>query len=212
MGYLETAVVIYLRAIYYPHGFSFPLVRLDDHIAITEIGREAATIIMLAGIGIVAGKNGTQRFAWFLYCFAIWDIVYYVFLKALLNWPESFFAWDILFLIPVIWASPVICPCIIAPTMILLALLLISYNEKSVSLKLNSKEWILFICGSFIVILSFIADCFSFIRAYEGTSIEAVSKFIPSCFNWLIFWAGEMIILTAIILFYIRAKRLISHN
>ena len=25
MGYLEAAVVVYLRAIYYPEGFSFPL-------------------------------------------------------------------------------------------------------------------------------------------------------------------------------------------
>ena len=29
MGYLEAAVVVYLRAIYYPEGFSFPLKPMD---------------------------------------------------------------------------------------------------------------------------------------------------------------------------------------
>ena len=63
MGYLETSVVVYLRAIYYPTVFDFPLVNMNMLIAVTELGRELATIIMLAGIGIVAGKNSTQRFA-----------------------------------------------------------------------------------------------------------------------------------------------------
>ena len=131
MGFFESAVVVYLRAIYYPNGFNFPLINMNPAIAITELGREAATIVMLAGIGIVAGKNNTQRFAWFLYCFAIWDIFYYVFLKVLLNWPESLFTWDILFLIPLPWVGPVICPCIISLSMILLSVILVYFNDKN---------------------------------------------------------------------------------
>ncbi|HEY4798398.1 MAG TPA: hypothetical protein VII99_04895, partial [Bacteroidia bacterium] len=141
MGFLESAVVVYLRAIYYPRGFDFPLTNMNSLIAFTELGREAATIIMLAGIGIITGKNPTQRFAWFLYCFAIWDIFYYIFLKVLLNWPDSLFTWDILFLIPFPWVGPVICPCIISISMIALALLLIYFNEKNHLLKVNSREW-----------------------------------------------------------------------
>jgi len=218
MGYLETSVVVYLREIYYPNGFYFPLVNMDIRIAITELGREAATIIMLAGIGIVAGKNNTQRFAWFLYCFAIWDIFYYVFLKLLLNWPESLFTWDILFLIPLPWVSPVICPCIISLSMIVLAFMLIHFNEKNSSLRINLKEWMLFISGSMIVILSFIIDCFSFIQSYTplssrrgvgGEALEAISSYIPHHFDWWIFWLGEIFILTAIALFYVRAKKLL---
>src|SRR6201998_1661345 len=101
MGFLETAVVIYLRKLYYPHGFQFPLVPIDNDIAMVEFLREAATIIMLLGIGIIAGKNTSQKFGIFIYCFAVWDIFYYVFLKLLLGWPESLFTWDILFIIPV---------------------------------------------------------------------------------------------------------------
>lgn len=209
MGYLETSVVVYLRAIYYPNGFDFPLVNMNTLIAVTELGREAATIIMLAGIGIVAGKNLTQRFAWFIYCFSVWDIFYYVFLKVLLNWPESLFSWDILFLIPLPWVGPVIAPVIISLTMALLSLLLVFYNEKNSSLKLDFREWIPLLIGSLIVILSFIIDCCKFIHSYNGKVIDAVSHYIPYHFDWWIFWTGEALIITAITLFYIRAKRLI---
>ncbi len=224
MGFLETAVVVYLRAIYYPHGFDFPLVNMNNSIAITELGREAATIIMLVGIGILSGKNPTQRFALFLYSFAIWDIFYYVFLKLLLNWPESLFTWDILFLIPLPWVGPVICPCIISLSMILLSSTLVYFNDKSPAIKVKSKEWILFITGSVVVILSFTIDCYKFIRSYElppspvlgegpgvrSTALTAVSHFIPHHFDWWIFWLGEGLILTAIFVFFLRAKSVIS--
>ena len=209
MGYLETSVVIYLRTIYYPNGFDFPLVNMNTLIAVTELGREVATIIMLAGIGIVTGKNSTQRFAWFIYCFAIWDIFYYVFLKLLLNWPESLFTWDILFLIPLPWVGPVIAPVIISLTMILLTLILVYYNEKNSSLKINSKEWVLFITGSLVVVVSFLLDCYRCIHVFKGEVLDAIAAYVPLHFDWWIFWIGELVILTAIALFYIRAKRLI---
>lgn len=210
MGFLETAVVVYLRALYYPEGFKLPLVNLDNTIALTELGREAATIIMLAGIGILTGKNPTQRFAWFLYSFAIWDIFYYVFLKVLLNWPESLFTWDILFLIPLPWFGPVICPVIISLSMILLAGFMVYFNERDPAIKINSKEWTLFILGSVVVILSFIIDCYQFISSYPGESLEAIAVYIPQHFDWWIFWTGEALILTAICMFFFRAKSVFS--
>ena len=212
MGYMETAVVVYLRAIYYPNGFSFPLVNMNTSIAVTELSREAATIIMLAGIGIVAGKNSTQRFAWFLYCFAIWDIFYYIFLKVLLNWPESLLTWDILFLIPLPWVGPVICPCIISLSMILLSGTLIYFNNKNPSLKINSREWFLFICGSVVVILSFVIDCYQFIHLYKGEVLDGISKYVPNKFDWGIFCIGEVLIVAAIFLFYNRVKSVLSNT
>lgn len=203
MGFLETAVVVYLRALYYPDGFDFPLVDIDLPIAITELGREAATIIMLVGIGVIAGQTSTQRFAWFLYSFAIWDIFYYVFLKVILDWPASLFTWDILFLIPLPWVGPVICPVIISASMILLSVLLIHFNRLNSTLKLNPKEWMLFISGSVIVILSFIIEPYRYIKEY---SPEKFPDYIPVHFDWWIFWLGEALILSGIILFYVRGK------
>src|SRR5665648_874707 len=77
MGMLESSVVIYLRELYYPDGFQFPLKATSYTIAVTEIFRELSTLIMLLGIGVLAGKNKHERFAWFIYSFAIWDIFYY---------------------------------------------------------------------------------------------------------------------------------------
>ena len=88
MGFLETAVVVYMRKLYYPNGFQFPLVPISPDIASTEFWREAATIIMLIAVGIFAGKNAPQRFVFFLYAFAVWDIFYYVFLFVILSWPQ----------------------------------------------------------------------------------------------------------------------------
>ena len=42
MAFLETSVVVYLRKLYYPEGFNFPLKMLDKDIAIVEIFREFA--------------------------------------------------------------------------------------------------------------------------------------------------------------------------
>ena len=110
MGFLETAVVVYLRVLLYPGGFSFPLAIMPHSLAIIEIYREAATLVMLIGIGYLSGKNGTTRFAFFLYAFAVWDLFYYVFLKIFIHWPESWMTWDILFLIPTNWVGPVVAP------------------------------------------------------------------------------------------------------
>lgn len=36
---------------------------------------------MLAAVGAIAGRNRGERFAYFVYAFGIWDLVYYIFLK-----------------------------------------------------------------------------------------------------------------------------------
>ena len=75
MGFLETSVVVYLRELYYPKGFTFPLVIIPNKIAVVEFWREIATIVMLVGAGIIAGKTRLSRFAYFIIAFAIWDTV-----------------------------------------------------------------------------------------------------------------------------------------
>lgn len=221
MGFLESAVVIYLRRIYYPNGFHFPLAPIEPLLAVTEFWREAATIIMLAGIGILTGKNKTQRFAFFIFCFAIWDIFYYVFLKLLLNWPSSLMDWDILFLIPIPWVSPVIAPVIVSLTMILLTLSVVIYQERKQDLKFIFREWIFLITGSLVIVVSFMWDFVKYIfnggaasdvlalcSKHPEYSGEKIQQYVPQEFNWFLFSLGEILILLAIVLFIIRAKRL----
>ena len=47
-----------------------------------EWTREIATIVMLATLGIIAGKDNLSRFLYFLFSFAL-DIIYYIALKIL---------------------------------------------------------------------------------------------------------------------------------
>ena len=218
MSYMESAVVVYLRELYYPDGFSFPLKPIGQNVGITEILREAATLIMLITAGILAGRTKTEKFGFFIYCFAIWDIFYYIFLKLLLDWPASLLTWDILFLIPTTWVGPVIGPVINSLTMILLAILISYFTNFSRSVKINLQEWILFILGSVVIIISYIEDYmnymldeFSFFEVFGGTKIslltEYASKYQPVNFAWWIFTIGELIILFAIYLFNRRNKK-----
>jgi hypothetical protein len=220
MGYLETAVVVYLRKLYYPEGFDFPLVPVTIDIAITEFWREAATIIMLIGAGVMAGKNSLQRFVLFLYSFAIWDIFYYVFLKVLLDWPESLFTWDILFLIPVPWVGPVIAPCIVSVSMIILAFVVIFLQEKGHKVSINIVEWLLLIAGSLTAIISFMWDYIMYVsNDHSGRSpvwtlssnndmFSEVQKYIPTEFNWGLYITGQGMIFLAIILIWRRYNKL----
>lgn len=113
-GYLEGAVVVYLRYILYPDGFVFPLRPIPPILLAVEIGREAATMAMLWGAAWAAGGAGRLKFARFLYAFGLWDIFYYVALYVVLGWPASLLDWDILFLIPIPWLAPVLAPALVA--------------------------------------------------------------------------------------------------
>lgn len=113
-GYIEGAVVVYLRALLYPAGFGFPLQPIPREIYHVELVREAATLLVLLGAARLAAREPLRRFAAFSFAFGVWDLVYYVTLKAALDWPSSWLEWDILFLIPVFWVGPVLAPMLVA--------------------------------------------------------------------------------------------------
>lgn len=218
MGYLETAVVVYMRKLYYPGGFNFPLVPVSSDIAVTEFYREVATLIMLLGIGILAGKNASQRFVFFLYAFAIWDIFYYVFLYVLLGWPQSLFTWDILFIIPVPWVGPVICPCLVSLTMIGLMCSTVYWQQKGKSGKLYWQEGSVLLLGSAIIIISFIWDYLEFVHnhptgrssftlAHNKELFSEGATYVPKEFSWMMFWCGQIMIAGGVLLFHLRMKK-----
>src|SRR5262249_16200227 len=66
-----------------------------------EILREGATIVMLVSIALLAAARARERWAVFLWTFALWDISYYAGLWATIRWPTSLRGLDVLFLIPV---------------------------------------------------------------------------------------------------------------
>ncbi len=209
MGFLESAVVVYIREILYPDGFGFPLSSMQGRLALTELLREAATIVMLVSIGILAAKSFSTGFAWFIYSFAIWDIFYYVFLWLLLGWPESLMTWDILFLIPTTWTGPVLAPVLVSLTMILLALVILFKAETGKDSRISWKVWAGLIAGSLVLIFGFIFDYtrhmlvhFTWLEMFQWKNPEVqevAMAYIPNRFPWWIFGIGEVIILVSIV-------------
>ncbi len=218
MGFLESAVVVYLRAIYYPEGFAFPLRTLDPGIVITEVLREAATMIMLIAIAVITFKQAISRFAVFIYAFAIWDIFYYVFLYLLLKWPPTLLTWDILFLIPVTWVGPVLAPAINSITMILLAMIIIYHKTKNELFRITFPEWIFLLMGSALFIFAYTQPYVQYLLTKYSFSdllhlnrnkefLDFTCLFIPVKFNWILFSLGEVLVLYSIFHMINRMKR-----
>ena len=158
MAVVETAIVVYLRKLYYPEGFGFPLKPIDLATFAIELGREVATIVMLCAVGVLAGRCFWERFAYFLIAFGVWDIAYYIWLKVFLNWPASLFDWDILFLLPLPWIGPVIAPCSIAVIMMVVGFPIIRLYEKGFNFRPTLLTWILVISATAILLYSFMRD------------------------------------------------------
>ena len=191
-AFIESAVVVYLRAIYYPDGFQFPVKLATGTIGMTEVAREAATFVVLGGVAYISGRQFKERFGWFLYLFGVWDIFYYFWLYVILGWPPSLFSWDILFLIPVPWIGPVIAPLLVSLGFIVFGLLLTVRTRRQRPLYIRWWEWALEIIAGLLIILSFTLD-WQF----------AVSQGPPEQFRWELFLAGYLLgIMTAIQAFY----------
>lgn len=155
MAFLESAVVVYLRALYYPDGFRFPLVHLDTRLMVTEMGRELATLVMLLAPAAIASRSALERFAWFSIGFGIWDIFYYVWLWVLLGWPSSLADPDLLFLLPVPWVGPVWAPSLISAGLITLGLVILHARSKDEAYRIGGQAWILLVGGALLMVVSF---------------------------------------------------------
>jgi hypothetical protein len=218
MGMLESSVVIYLREMNYPDGFQFPLKATSYTIAVTELFRELATLIMLLGIGMLVGKNKQERFAWFIYSFAIWDIFYYVFLYLIINWPLSLLDWDILFLLPIMWVGPVWAPVLLSLLMISLALIILYFSERGEGANLKLREWAVLIAGALTVIIAFCKDFYLYMTTHFPTipvtqlffskhTFEYAAKYVPVSFDVVLFLFGCIVICTAIGMYAVRNNK-----
>lgn len=189
MAYLESAIVVYLRELYYPDGFSFPLKLIPGKILMIELGRELATIVMLFSVAMIAGNLLIERISYFLFAFGVWDIFYYLWLKIFINWPESLLTDDLLFLIPVPWISPVLAPVIVSVVFITFSVLALKNADAGRKVKLNFLSLILIASGVLLILISFMWD-------YENR-LNSVS---PVEFIWGVFIVG--LVLMSAGLFY----------
>jgi hypothetical protein len=197
-GFVEAVVVVDLRAVLHPisqltgrtsSDGVFPLFTLDQldladpvagRLMRIETCREAATLVMLAGAGLAAGRNFLQRFAAFSIAFGVWDLCYYLALKLLLAWPASMWTWDVLFLIPVPWAAPVLAPALVATSMVIAGSTVLLWESTGRSFRLGRWHWAAIVAGGLILFASFCWDW----RTLAGGGL-------PGTFPWPLFLAGE---------------------
>ena len=197
-GYLEAAVVSYLRILheparlhFYPDrapGELFPLLTLEQvrgagpdqqHTLYAEIGREAATMVMLAAIALAVASHARQWTAAFAIAFGVWDIVFYAGLKVLLGWPASLFTWDILFLIPVPWVGPVIAPVLVSLAMITAGVWCLRREAAGRPLQIRAWNTVGVLLGALVIVLSFTLD-------YRNIMAGGM----PHPFRWGVFGLG----------------------
>ena len=213
MAYLESAAVVYLRALYYPKGFDFPLVAMDHTLVGTELGREAATILMLLAVPALVTRSALERFAWFCFGFGVWDIFYYVWLKVLLDWPSSLFSRDLLFLIPVPWVGPVWAPCVISLGLIATALVILHGRSRSAAFRIAPLSWALLIAGALLMIVSFTIDPMS--RSFglnelmdsHGAALTNGRDYVPETFPWPWYAAGFVLAVAGLVRTYLGTTR-----
>ena len=181
-GYIEAAVVVYLREIYYPEGFAFPLVIIQDRIMLTEVLREAATLLIIWVTVCLAYKRLQSRIASFVVLFGIWDIFYYIFLKLLLNWPESLGTWDILFLIPAPWVGPIWAPVLVSIGFIYAGTAILMRNHQKHFLHFDRRFILLELFAALLIIVSFIIP-----------GLSVIEQSLPTHFPWYLFLTGFLI-------------------
>ena len=190
-GFVEASVVVYLRYIAapiraqagLPPSELFPLLPLDRlgparRLANIERVREAATLVMLAAVAWAAAGNLRGWLAAFSVVFGVWDLAFYGGLWATIGWPASLNSWDVLFLIPVPWAAPVLAPVLVAASLAAGGIIALVNLPRRVP----NATWALLLSGAGALLISFTWDWQHWLAGG-----------LPRSFPWAIFAAGELL-------------------
>jgi hypothetical protein len=202
MAWVESAAVYYLRSMihrlepYQPNPL--PIV---SGFGTAEMIREAATLIMLAAVGVLAGSTWRARAGYGAIAFGVWDIFYYVFLKVLCGWPHSFLDWDILFLLPLPWWGPVLAPVLISVLMISWGTLVIT-SDGHPAVPLRGLAWLLNLLGITLALYTFMADAIG----VAGQGVDVLRNLLPKQFNWQLFGLA-LLLMTAPVIHVWRRRR-----
>jgi hypothetical protein len=184
MAWVEAASVLYIRALvdriepYQPDPL--PLETVTGPLGNVELLREAATLVMIATLGLLAGRTWRHRAGYAALAFGAWDICYYVFLRLISGWPRTLLDWDILFLLPLPWWAPVLAPVSIALVMILWGTLATQSRDAAAGERwVCALGWI----GIVMALAVFTVDAW---RALPDGR-DAVLQVLPTTFNWPLF-------------------------
>jgi hypothetical protein len=157
---------------------------------------------MLAGLAAAVTRGAKGWLGAFILAFGVWDLAFYLWLRVLTGWPASLLTWDLLFLLPVPWAAPVLAPVIVATTMSIYGARMLLRPAQPLSGLGNVARLgnITLVAGSAVLFASFIWD---WRRWMDGA--------IPSHFPWAIFALGEALIIAGF-LGYFRPASVSGNN
>ena len=181
MAWVESASVYYLRALvdriepYQPNPLP-----INDALGYVELWREASTLVMLATVGMLAGRTWRRRIGYAAIAFGTWDIFYYVFLRIMTAWPRTLLDWDILFLLPLPWWGPVIAPVSIAVLMIVWGTVATQSDNDAAEPR---ATWVLASTGIALALGVFMIDAW---RALPQGR-DAILQVLPVTFNWTLY-------------------------
>jgi len=194
MAFVEAAVVVYVRQIYYPEDplVIFPLNTLSPHHLVIEWVREMATLVMILSVAWLAEKGFVRVFAAFVYIFGLWDIFYYLWLKLTIGWPVSWLEWDILFLIPWVWLGPWIAPVSIAALFVVWGGWVLASSQ---SLRFTYLSASVFGIGAGLGLAAFLQPAVPLLA--QGA--DAFKQFLPGEFWWGLFITGYVLMAVALL-------------
>jgi hypothetical protein len=185
MAFVEAAVVVYLRKVI-GEGPVFPMKDIPILLLVVEIGREAATIVMLLTVPFLSFRGGARRMGAFLLLFAVWDLFYYLWLHVTIGWPAGIFDWDVLFLIPLPWVGPVWSVLLLCAGMFLFSVLFLRAPKDAV-FSPGPWGWASGVTGTIAVVATYIGE---WKKIQYGAGI-------PSRFSLLPFFAGILLLVVA---------------
>jgi hypothetical protein len=193
MAWVESAVVVALRTLVNRlEPYQVDPLPFMPKLGEVELVREIATLIMLFTAGWLAGSTRQKRWGYALLAFGVWDILYYVFLKIIVDWPSSIWDWDILFLLPLPWWGPVLAPVSIAALMIIFGTMATQLDPP---LWPSRRAWIYNWCGNVLALIIFMSDALRVVN--DG--IDAIRNVLPAWFNWPLFIIALALIAAPII-------------
>jgi hypothetical protein len=181
MAWVEAASVFYIRLLVDRiEPYQAAPLPISGALGSVELWREAATLVMIATLGMLAGRTWRLRAAYAALAFGTWDIFYYVFLRLVSGWPRTLLDWDILFLLPLPWWGPVLAPVSIALMMILWGTLATQAADGAAD---AGWPWALACIGVVLALGVFMTDAW---RALPDGR-DAVRQVLPTRFNWPLF-------------------------
>ena len=184
MAWVEAASVYYLRVtVDRVEPYQKNPLPISGVLGQVEIVREAATLVMLVALGMLAGRTRQAQLGYTAVAFGVWDIFYYVFLRMIGDWPRSLLDWDILFLLPLPWWGPVLAPVSIASLMIVGGTLASQTTVRRPATSLTRTLWRLNGLGIALALYVFMADSLRVV--HQG--LDRTTTVLPEAFNWSVF-------------------------